>query len=279
VDLNAHTSNNRLMVFAWKPAPVQVTYLGYCGTTGIEAMDYRLSDVWIDPPNGDVSCYSEQTVRLPRTYWCYEAAPGMPEVGALPAATAGHVTFGSLNQFRKATAAAQELWAKVLKAVPGSRLLMHSPSGSHRQAALDRFLLGGVAADRVEFVEMLPLTQYEQTYNRIDIGLDPFPYGGGITTCDALWMGVPVVTLRGGTSVGRAGCSILNNVGLPELIAETQQEYVKIATGLAGDLPRLTELRRGLRERMAKSPLRDAKGFARDVEAAYRGMWRRWCEQ
>jgi protein O-GlcNAc transferase len=279
VDLAVHSSGNRLLLFARKPAPVQVTYLGYCGTTGLGAMGYRLSDIFIDPPGSDVSCYSERTIVLPRTYWCYEPAGPYPEVGPLPARTAGHITFGSMNNSAKASHAARELWAKVLLAVPGSHLLIHSHPGSHQESVLRQFVEAGVAADRIELVARQSWADYIQTYNRIDIALDSLPYNGGITSFDTLIMGVPVVTLRGRTSVGRAGCSILNNIGLKDLIATSAAEYVRIATKLAGDLPRLAELRAGMRKRMEGSPLRDAEGFARDVEAAYRRMWRQWCER
>jgi protein O-GlcNAc transferase len=279
VDLNLHTTGNRLLVFARKPAPVQVTYLAYCGTSGMDAMDYRLSDLYFDPPGSDLTCYSEQTALLPHAYWCYEPGGPLPKVGSLPAQTAGRITFGSMNSFAKASLPARDLWAKVLLAAPGSHLLIHAEPGAYLEAVRQRFVEAGVSGDRITFEPHKPWPQYIQTYNRLDIALDTLPYNGGITSCDTLMMGVPVVTLRGRTPVGRAGCSILNNVGLPELIAETAEEYVEIAAKLAGDLPRLAELRSGLRARMDRSPLRDAKGFARDVEAAYRWMWRQWAQK
>jgi protein O-GlcNAc transferase len=276
VDLCGHTPGNRLLVFARKPAPVQVTFLGYCGTTGMEAMGYRLSDVHVDPPGSDLSCYSEETVVLPRTYWCYEPAGALPSVGALPALSAGHITFGCMNSFPKASGAARDLWGKVLLALPGSRMVIHSHEGSHRESVMRRFAEAGVSGDRIEFVARQAWVAYAETFDRIDIALDAMPYSGGITSCDTLMMGVPVVTLRGGTSVGRSGCSILSNVGLKELIAETAEGYVGIAGALGRDLRRLGELRSGLRERMERSALCDAKGYAQDVEAAYRKMWHSW---
>jgi predicted O-linked N-acetylglucosamine transferase (SPINDLY family) len=277
VDLALHTAKNRLVVFAAKPAPVQVTYLGYCGSTGVDAMDYRFSDPYMDPPDSDLSNYSERTVRLPETYWCYSVPGPTPDPSPPPAATMGYVTFGCLNNLVKVSPPALDLWAVVLQGVPQSRLIVHSHPGSHLDALRERFAGKGIAPDRLEFPGRQPWPQYVQTYGRIDIALDPFPWGGGITTCDALWMGVPVVSLVGRTAVGRGGASILANVGLPELIARTPEQYVQIAANLAGDLPRLGELRRALRPRMQASPLMDAPRFARNVEAAYQQMWRNWC--
>jgi protein O-GlcNAc transferase len=186
------------------------------------------------------------------------------------------VTFGCLNSFAKASPAALDLWAQVLASVPDSRLILHCPSGSHRENVKQRFAKAGVGGDRIEFVSRQPVHQYFQTYNRIDIALDPFPYGGGITTCDALWMGVPVVTLSGRTAVGRGGRSVLSNVGLPEFIAYSPERYRQVALAHAGDLTRLAESREGLRERLLRSPLMDAANFARGVENAYRTMWQTW---
>jgi predicted O-linked N-acetylglucosamine transferase (SPINDLY family) len=183
-----------------------------------------------------------------------------------------------LNNFAKVSPAALDLWMDVLEAVPGSRLLLSAPPGSCREKIRERFAARNLAWDRMEFVGKLPWNEYIRTFQRIDIALDPFPYGGGISTCDALWMGVPVVSGLGRMAVGRGGRSILTNVGLPELIADTTAEYIEIAAYLAGDLARSSALRFELRQRMEESPLRDAKGFARDVEAAFRFMWSKWRE-
>jgi predicted O-linked N-acetylglucosamine transferase (SPINDLY family) len=279
VDLAQHTANNRLVIFAHKPAPVQVTYLGYCGSTGIDAMDYRLSDPYLDPSDSDLSPYSERTVRLPETYWCYSPAGPTPEPSPPPATEVRYVTFGCLNNPAKVSPPTLDLWAEVLQRVPRSRLIVHSRLGTHLDALRERFAAKGISPDRLQFLGLQPWPQYVQTYGRIDIALDSFPWGGGITTCDALWMGVPVVSLVGRTAVGRGGLSILTNVGVPELIARTPQQYVQIATALAGNLSRLAELRRTLRARMQASVLTDAPRFARNVEAAYRQMWRTWCRQ
>ncbi|MGD0137524.1 MAG: tetratricopeptide repeat protein [Tepidisphaeraceae bacterium] len=280
VDLTLHTAENRLGVFARKPAPVQVAYLGSCTSTGMETMDYRLSDPYLDPSDSDSSVYSERTIRLPETYWCYRSTGPTPEPSPSPVAAAGYVTFGCLNNFAKVSPPALDLWAQILQGVPRSRLILHSNPGAHLDALRERFAGKGVSPDRLEFyLERGNWPKYLQTYGRIDIALDPFPWGGGITTCDALWMGVPVVSLAGRTAVGRGGASILANVGVPELVARTPQQYVQIAAELAGDLPRLAELRRTLRARMQASPLMDAPRFARNIEAAYRQMWRNWCQQ
>jgi len=276
VDLSMHMNGTRIMALADKPAPVQITYLAYCSTTGLATMDYRIGDPYLDPP-GTEGFYTEATCRLPQTYWCYRPLEETPSVNELPARVAGRVTFGSLNNFSKVTPATLETWAQLLAAVPRSRLLLHAQSGSHRQSVCEVLAAAGVGAERVEFVPLVPQAEYFRHYHRVDIGLDPFPYGGGTTTCDALWMGVPVVTLAGSTAVGRAGVSLLSNVGLRELIAGDRRQYVQIAALLAADLPRLAELRATLRQRMQGSPLMDAPAFARQVEALYRRVWQQWC--
>jgi len=268
-----------LLVFARKPAPVQVTYLAYCGTTGLGAMDYRLTDPYLDPPGTDLGCYCEQSIRLPETYWCYRPIAETPEVSPLPRLEEGAVTFGSLNNFCKVSPPALAAWSGLLQAVPGSRLVLHAHPGSHRDRVREIVAQEGVSPERVTFMQAVPLGEYYRAYQRIDVALDPFPYGGGTTTCDALWMGVPVVSLAGQTGVGRGGLSILSNIGLPELVARDVDQYIRIAAELANDPARLAELRATLRDRMQSSPLMDAPRFARNVEAAYRQMWRRWCEQ
>jgi protein O-GlcNAc transferase len=270
---------SRLLVFARKPAPVQVTYLAYCSTTGLETIDYRLSDPYLDPPGGDESCYSEQTIRLPETYWCYQMSLATPEVGPLPAAESDHITFGCLNNFCKVSEPTLAAWAKLLRAIPNARLLLHAYEGTHRQRVQERLEREGIEPKRVRFAGLRPSREYFDLYQQIDIALDTFPYGGGTTTCDALWMGVPVVSLVGKTAVGRGGLSILSNVGLPELVACSEEEYVRIASELARDLARLSNLRSTLRQRMERSPLMDAPRFAPNIEAAYREMWRKWCAE
>jgi predicted O-linked N-acetylglucosamine transferase (SPINDLY family) len=198
-------------------------------------------------------------------------------VNRLPALASGDVTFGCLNSFCKVTAPTLAAWCRLLASVPQSRIVLHAAGGVGRDRVRRFAAEQGVSPERWTFVDALPLEKYLEVYQQIDVALDPFPYGGGTTTCDALWMGVPVVSLAGQTAVGRGGLSILSNLGLPDLVAHDPQQYVQIAADLAGDLPRLAGLRAALRSRMERSPLMDAPRFARNVEAAYRSMWRRWC--
>jgi protein O-GlcNAc transferase len=277
VDLTMHMEGAHPFVFARKPAPVQVCWLAYPGTTGLTAIDYRLTDAYLDPPGMFDPFYSEESIRLADTFWCYDPLASEPAVSPLPALTNGHVTFGCLNNFCKVNATTLRLWAGVLKAVSGSRLILLAPEGSARQWVLRVLGEEGVNAERIAFVPRQGRLQYLETYCRIDIGLDTLPYNGHTTSLDAFWMGVPVVTLVGQTVVGRAGLSQLTNLGLPELIAKKREKYVEIVADLAADLPRLSQLRAGLRQRMRQSPLMDGPRFARNVEAAYRQMWRRWC--
>lgn len=276
VDLTMHMSKNRLLVFARKPAPVQVTYLAYCGTTGLTTIDYRLTDPYLDPPGENDQYYSETSIRLPKSYWCYPVVDA-PDVKPVPALQTGHITFGCLNNFGKVTTPTLAVWAQLLQALPNSKLLLHGKEGRHRDRVRAFFAAQQISDDRLQFNEFLPINKYLQAYEQIDIALDPFPYGGGTTTCDALWMGVPVVTLSGETAVGRGGRSILSNAGLPELVACNTEDYVRIARDLARDLPRLSRIRSTLRARMRQSPLMDAHRFTRGLEAAYRDMWHRWC--
>jgi predicted O-linked N-acetylglucosamine transferase (SPINDLY family) len=278
VDLTMHASGNRLLVFARKPAPVQVTWLSYPGSTGMQAIDYRLTDPQLDPPGFNDAWYAEKSVHLPRTYWCYRSPTDAPKVNDLPVLSAGRVTFGCLNNFAKVNEVILSTWCSLLRELPNARLLLHAKEGSHRQKVRDKLARDGIDPARLEFIGRVPVAEYFQCYHRIDIALDTYPFCGGTTTCDALWMGVPVVSLVGQTTVSRGGLTILTNAGLAELMASSTEEYVKIAADLAGDLPGLAAMRAGLRRRMAQSPLMDAPRFAQDIEAAFRDMWRRWCE-
>lgn len=277
-DFSLHLAQNRLPVFAHKPAPVQVTFAGYPGTTGLDAIDYRLTDPYLDPPGHCDSCYSEKSIRLSHSFWCYDPEAMHPAdelpVASLPALASGRVTFGSLNDFRKVNDGVLKLWSDVLTAIPESRLLLLAPKGDSRRRVLNR-----LNSRQVQFVDRQDRLAYLKTYDCIDIGFDTFPYNGHTTSMDSLWMGVPVVTLIGRTVVGRAGWSQLCNLDLRELAAETPAKFIEIATRIAADLPRLSELRQGLRDRMRRSPLMDPKGFARQVEAAYRKMWKEWCSR
>jgi predicted O-linked N-acetylglucosamine transferase (SPINDLY family) len=278
VDLTMHMNRQHLTLLARKPAPVQVCWLAYPGTTGLSAIDYRLTDPHLDPPGLFDRYYAEESVRLPDTFWCYDPLTREPAVNRLPALGNGYVTFGSLNNFCKVNDTTLGLWAKVLKAVDRSRLILLADEGSHRERTLEVFEQHGVERQRITFFARHPRPQYLALYHGIDLGLDTLPYNGHTTSLDAYWMGVPVVTLVGTTVVGRAGLSQLTNLGLSELIAETPEQFVQIASQLAGDLERLSRLRQTLRGRMESSPLMDAPRFARGMERAYGTMWQRWCE-
>ena len=277
VDLSLHLNGNRLLVFARKAAPVQATFAGYPGSTGLETMDYRLSDPYLDPPGASDADYCEKTILLPHSFWCYNAPSQEPPVNDLPAYAQSRITFGCLNNFCKVNDTTLRLWAKIMAQVPESRLILLSSQGEHRRQNFGLMMQQGIAAERIGFVETLPRSTYLSVYHQIDIGLDTLPYNGHTTSLDAFWMGVPVVTLVGRTVVGRAGYSQLMNLGLPELCAQTPEQYMQTVVELARDLPRLAELRKTLRSRLQQSPIGDAAGFTRGVEGAFRTMWRNWC--
>jgi len=275
VDLTQHLAGNRLPVFARKPAPVQVSFAGYPDSTGLGAIEYRISDRHLLAGSADEGAGKER-VCLIDSFWCYDPCGMDVEVNPLPARESGTVTLGCLNNFCKVNQRVLRLWARVLGKVKNSRLVISCPAGSHRERTLEALEREGVEARRVEFVALQPLREYLELYHRLDIALDTFPYNGGVTTCDALWMGVPVVSLAGETPVSRAGLSLLSNLGMPELVAHSESEYANIAERLAGDLPGLARLRSTLRDRMKSSVLMDAPRFTRQVEQAYRQMWQAW---
>ncbi len=278
VDLAGHTNENRLLVLARKPAPVQVTWLGYPATTGLDAMDYRFCTRDTDPP-GQESWHSEALYRLPRSLWCYRPPAERP--ASTPDARARRpdaITFGSMNNPAKIAPERIVLWAGILLAVPGSRLIMSNiPEGPVSDTLRARFTGRGIAPERLHFPGRLPASDYWALLDQIDIALDPFPYNGTTTTCETLWAGVPVVTQAGETSAARAGYALLKAVGLEALAATCDADYARIAIELARDTARLDALRMELPARFAASPLRDEAGFTRDLEAAYRDIWRRWC--
>ncbi len=281
VDLSGHTAGNRLNVFAGKPAPIQVTYLGYPNTTGLSSIDYRLTDTLADP-EGEDEFYSEKLLRLPGCFLCYSRYGECPDSSPLPAKTLETVTFGSFNNLAKINNKVVELWSDLLQAVPDSHLLLKNPSLSG-SATCERyyklFEAQGVSRERVELMGRIPSrAEHLALYSRIDIALDTFPYNGTTTTCEALWMGVPVITLAGDQHAGRVGISLLNAVGYPEWIAETPKRYVSLAVKLADDLDKLSETRITLRKKMAASILCDANAFTRNIETAYRDMWQKWCK-
>ena len=280
VDLTQHMADNRMPVFARKPAPVQVAWVGYPGSTGLRAMDWRLTDAQMEPEGSPWSESVEKVARLPDSWFCFDPMDEFPEPGGLPALRAGHVTFGCLNNFCKVSDAVLERWAAVLHEVPGSRLLLRCPEGSAQTRVREFFAERGIAAERIELVAWSATrAEFLELFQRIDLALDPFPYNGGTTTCEALWMGVPVLTLPGERIVSRIGLSILSACGMSEFVAHSEAEYVRLAASLAADLSRLAHLRATLRARMKASAFMDAPRFAKNVEHAYRAMWRAWCAE
>jgi predicted O-linked N-acetylglucosamine transferase (SPINDLY family) len=277
IDLAGHTAENRLPVFARKPAPVQASWLGYPYTTGLSSVDYRISDIFADPAGMSERYYSETIFRLPATSTCYHPPRVSPEVGSLPALALGGITFGSFNNLVKVTHEVRALWARILLATPGSRLMLKAgplADNAMKQKLMAEFAGYGITAERL-ILAAHDAGHFEHLdrYNTIDIGLDPFPYNGTTTSFEALWMGVPIVSMVGDRYTSRMGISILSNLGLSEFLADTQEDYAAIATRLAGDMARLSGLRSGLRNRMKNSPLTDGKQFTADLENAYRKMW------
>lgn len=280
VDLAGHIGGNYLGIFARKPAPIQVTYLGYQNTTGMSAMDYRLTDEHADPLGQTDAHYSEKLVRLPRSFFCYTGPVPTPPVNESPALASGTVTFASLNHISKLTPEAFETWARILLAVPNSRLVTLAYQGGKLERTVrDIMAKAGVDDRRISLVDKRPRFHYLRLHHSLDIALDTFPFNGHTTVCDALWMGVPSIMMQGETYASRFGGSTLVNVGLADLIARDKDEYVELAVNLACDVPRLAELRRQLRPKLQASPLMDARGFTQHLEAAYRTMWRNWCAQ
>ncbi|MBI5153648.1 tetratricopeptide repeat protein, partial [Candidatus Poribacteria bacterium] len=274
VDLAGHTSGNRVPLFARKPAPVSLSYLGYPNTTGLEAVDYFLADEWTDPPGEHDALFSERLFHLPRCLLCYRPQQDLPPVGPLPARANGYVTFGSFNNLPKYTPQVIALWSDLLKAVPNSRLRLKAKwfvDEGTRELFHNQFIANGVEGGRVDLID------FTTSMNDLDIALDPFPYNGATTTCQALWMGLPVVSWIGKCHSARVTASLLNTVGLGELAVETREAYIAKAAELAGDLDRLAEWRAGMRARIGESPLRDEAGFTRALEDAFRTMWRAWC--
>ncbi len=262
VDLAGHIGGNRLLVFARKPAPVQVTYIGYQNTTGMTAMDYRLTDERADPPGRTDQFHTEQLVRLPASFFCYQPSAEAPAVTPLPAREAGRVTFGYFNNFTKVTPQVLETWMRILRRVPDSHLLVLAAGGGYVQRRLHELARQhDIDPRRIAFFDRQSLAGYLRLIQRADIALDPFPFNGHTTTCDSIWMGVPVVMLEGDTYASRFGGSVLANVGLEDLIAKSVDEYVEIAVDLAQDLDRLARLRDELRPRMAASVLLDFPGL------------------
>jgi predicted O-linked N-acetylglucosamine transferase (SPINDLY family) len=255
-----------------------VTYLGYQNTTGMTAMDYRLTDGHADPPGQTDGFYTEKLVRLPEAFFVYQPPPDAPAVGPLPAARNGFATFASLNNIPKLTPRNFRVWGAVLRNVPNSRLLVLGYERGIFERNIREILTGeGIDGGRVQVVNKRPRPEYLELHNEIDLALDSFPFNGHTTVCDALWMGVPSIMLEGDSYASRFGGSTLLGVGLGDLIARSEERYVELAVALAEDRERLGKLRCALRERFAASPLIDQRRFASQVEQAYRDMWRAWC--
>jgi predicted O-linked N-acetylglucosamine transferase (SPINDLY family) len=282
VDLNGHTNGTRLGIFARQPAPLQVTYVGYPNTTGLPTIQYRVTDTFADPPGTTEHLHSEELLRPFPSFLCYAPPSQTPKVTDLPALSAGTLTFGSFNQLRKIGPHTIRLWAAALRAVPGSRLIVKAATltadAPCRERLLQDFIAAGIAPERITVLERQPrLADHFGLYGTIDVSLDTFPYHGTTTTCESLWMGVPVITLAGVAHRSRVGVSLLSNVGLSQLIARSEGEYGEIAALLSADIASLAAVRKGLRERMKRSPLMDPVGLTRAVESAYRLIWKRWC--
>jgi predicted O-linked N-acetylglucosamine transferase (SPINDLY family) len=279
VDLAGHTVNSRLGIFTYKPAPIQVTGLGYPNTTGLSTMDYRLTDAIADPP-GEPVRHTEELVRLPHGFCCYAPQEGVPEVSPLPAGKADYVTFGSPHHLAKLNAGVIDLWCTILRALPTARLLVfrHTLKGRTKETLHRRFVERRIAAERIEMRQATDMLQgYLGFYGAVEVTLDAFPWSSHTTACDSLWMGVPLVTLAGHNHAGRMAASVLSRVGLSDLAADTPEKYLATAVALANDRERLTRLRSQLRQTLRTSPLGDGSVYTRDLEDAYRTMWRRWC--
>jgi predicted O-linked N-acetylglucosamine transferase (SPINDLY family) len=277
LDLSGHTAANRLMTFARKPAPIQISWIGYPNTSGLKAMDYSLKDRFSAPYGAYERYYVEKLIRLPgaATFLQLQDAPAVSD---LPALSTGHVTFGSFNRPGKLGDSVIALWSKVLQAVPGSRLLLGSVSGdSTRQMLLERFLHNGVAADRLIFKPKVEMMAYLALHHQVDIILDTFPFTGGTTTNFALWMGVPVLTMTGPSSMHCISAGILGRAGLTDWVASDQADFVRLASNWAGRLEELANLRMSMRDRLLSSPLRQPETVARGLEFALRTAWRHWC--
>jgi protein O-GlcNAc transferase len=278
VETAGHFAGNRLPFMGRRAAPVQISAFGYCGTSGVPGIDYRVTDPYSDPPGQTEAHHTERLLRLADCANCYGPADAYPDVGLLPALSAGHVTFCCFNNPVKITDRAVELWSQILRAVPGARLKLLLP-GDAGQIMKDRFGPHGVEPERIEPVEPCKRYPYMELYNRCDICLDCFPFHGDNTTFDALWMGVPTITLAGDRFASRRGLSHMMNLGYREWVAFASDDYVARAVELAADLTRLAAIRAQLRPKFIASPLGDVARWTRNLEAAYRRIWKEWCER
>ena len=279
VDLTMHSRDCRPGLFARKPAPLQVSYLAYVGTTGQSTMDYRLTDIHLDPPTGPESPFLEKPLRLSRCWWTFQppVRTTIADVAPPPCVKTGTITFGSLNNFVKVNEGIRALWAKVVASVPDARLLLHIKESRARSGLLEFLASHGLPPERVTLIGYQDGPSYMATYGQIDIALDPSPFAGGTTTFDALWMGVPVITLAGDRMASRGGRSILTTLGRPEWVADSPEQYIAIAQNLAANPAQLATIRSRLRDEIKNSPLMDNAGFTLDMEKQYRAIWRTWC--
>lgn len=277
VDLSLHTAGNRLPAFVRAPAPVQISFAGYPGSTGLKSIAYHVTDAILEPPDPPTLSIGSKPLRLPDSFWCMDAPGENIPVRALPASTIGRMTYGCLHKFAKVTDPLLLLWMQILNEVPDSTLLMLCPEGKSRDRITALAASLGVASERFRFTPFVPRADYLTLHGQIDLMLDTFPYNGHMTAMDSLWMGVPLVSLMGELPVSRGGASILSQVGLSDFVAHTPAEYVQKAVTAARDLPRLAEVRASLRERMRASPLMDTGRYTRALEGLYREAWREWC--
>ena len=279
VDLDGHTPDARLLVFARKPAPVAITWLGYWNTTGMTTVDYILTDPWTTP-EGSPQRFTEEPLRLPATRFLYAPVPYAPEVAPLPSVARDVFTFGSFNRYDKLGPELIDSWAEILRQVPASRLVIKNSAIAiphARDELLRLFATRGIAPDRVLLRAKSPHAAMLAEYGDVDLGLDTFPYNGGLTTCEALWMGVPMVAIEEERMISRQTSSMLRMVGGEAFIAATRDEYVALAVQWSQQRDRLAAVRASLRERMRVSPLCDGVLFTRNLEVALRDVWRRYC--
>jgi predicted O-linked N-acetylglucosamine transferase (SPINDLY family) len=280
VDTTGHTGNNRLLMLAEKPAPIQIAHFGYPDSTGLKMIDYRITDAVADPPGTTEQWHSEKLLRLPRFAWLYRQPHNAGDPGTPPFERNGYITFGSLNNFAKANRRTRLHWLTLLKRVAGSKLFLLV----NQRRAVSNHLLNeakemGVSEDRLIIRERSQQSGYFQLFHEVDIALDPYPYHGGVTTCDTLYMGVPVVSQYGPTYFCRQGLAILSHVGLADLAASTEERLMELTCALADDSARLRSLRKELRSRLLDSPIMDSQGFAEELVQAYRDVWRQWTRQ
>lgn len=278
VDLAGHAGNKRLSIFLNKLAPVQVTYLGYANTTGLSTIDYRLTDEWADPDGSD-TFYTEKLYRIPNGFLCYKPPLNHPPINESPVLNNGYITFGSFNNLPKISSHTIKVWSQILKTIPNSKLKVKTKPFNDtliQKHYKNLFLKNGIEAERLIFTGYSPsLEKHLSSYSDIDIALDTFPYNGTTTTCEALLMGVPVITLAGKSHAGRVGISILSHIGLTGMIAESEEKYVAIASFLTSDIPRLSKFRIGLRTALLQSPICDGKSFTQRLENVYKDIWKR----